>query len=75
MKKKSRNPRKKTSYRQRFKGLVLKPTASGFEWQKPEGEDKDPSDEMFSRVLARFGWMRNESGYLEHGGAESESSR
>jgi hypothetical protein len=58
---KKKNPRE---------GYVLIPTANGLEWQKPETE-KSATDEVFDRVLARFGWARDSSGNLEHTGSSS----
>jgi len=53
----------------RRKGYVLKVTEKVIEWE-PEAADKTPVDEMFERLLPRFGWTQDKSGNLEHIGLD-----
>ena len=56
----------------RRNGYVLKVTDKVIEWQEEtEAEGKRPADEIFDRLLARFGWSQTEKGDLEHVGLES----
>ena len=52
-------------------GYVLKVTDKIIEWA-PEATDKAPVDEIFDRLLPRFGWIKDKSGHLEHVGVESQ---
>lgn len=64
---------KKTKTRPvRRNGYVLKVTDKIIEWQEETGADgKGPADEIFERLLPRFGWSQTEKGNLEHVGMES----
>lgn len=64
MKRASKKPKKT-----RRKGYVLKVTEKVIEWE-PEATDKTPVDEIFDRLLPKFGWTQNKSGHLEHVGLE-----
>lgn len=55
----------------RRKGYVLKVTEKVIEWE-PEATDKTPVDEIFDRLLPRFGWTQDKSGHLEHIGLEPQ---
>jgi hypothetical protein len=49
---------------------VLTHTENGFEWQtRHDEQEKKPVDEIFERVLSRFGWATNPEGSLEHVGS------
>ena len=65
MKRASKKPKKT-----RRKGYVLKVTEKVIEWE-PEAADKTPVDEMFDRLLPRFGWIQDKRGHLEHVGLDS----
>ena len=52
------------------KGYVLKVTEKVIEWA-PEVGAKTPADQLFERLLPRFGWTQDKSGNLEHVGLES----
>ncbi|HEY6970602.1 MAG TPA: hypothetical protein VJA94_15445 [Candidatus Angelobacter sp.] len=54
----------------RRQGYVLKVTEKVIEWE-PEATEKTPVDEIFERLLPRFGWTQDKSGHLEHIGLES----
>jgi hypothetical protein len=54
----------------RRKGYVLKVTEKVIEWQ-PETSDQTQVDEIFQRLLPRFGWSQNKSGQLEHVGLDA----
>jgi len=64
---------KKTKTRPvRRNGYVLKVTDKTIEWQEETGADgKGPADEIFERLLPRFGWSQTEKGNLEHVGLDS----
>ena len=55
----------------RRQGYVLKVTEKVIEWE-PEASEKTPVDEMFERLLPRFGWTKDKSGNLEHIGLQSQ---
>lgn len=70
MKQYNRNKTKKRQVRR--KGYVLKVTDKVIEWQEEtQAEGKRPADEIFKRLLPRFGWSQTEKGELEHVGVES----
>ena len=52
-------------------GFVLKVTEKVIEWE-PEATEKTPVDQIFERLLPRFGWTQDKSGHLEHIGLESQ---
>lgn len=67
-------PRTKTTKKRavRRNGYVLKVTDKLIEWQEEtEADGKRPGDQIFDRLLARFGWSQTEKGDLEHVGMES----
>jgi hypothetical protein len=56
----------------RRNGYVLKVTDKVIEWQEEaEADGKRPADEIFNRLLSRFGWSENEKGNLEHVGVDT----
>lgn len=67
------HPKTKTKKRAvRRNGYVLKVTDKVIEWQEEtEADGKRPADQIFDRLLARFGWSKTEKGDLEHVGLES----
>lgn len=65
-------PQKTKKRAVRRNGYVLKVTDKIIEWQEEnEAEGKKPADEIFDRLLPRFGWSQNEKGNLEHVGVDS----
>ena len=62
---------KKAKTTKRKKGFVLKVTDKVIEWEL-EAQDKTPVDEIFGRLLPKFGWSQNEAGVLEHVGLEDQ---
>jgi len=63
--------KKKTSRPVRRKGYVLKVTDKVIEWQEEELEGKRPVDQIFNRLLPKFGWTQTKNGNLEHVGMDS----
>ena len=71
MKQRTRTKKTKTPAVRR-NGYVLKVTDKVIEWQEEaEAEGKGLADEIFERLLPRFGWSQTEKGNLEHVGMES----
>lgn len=71
MKQQTRNKTKKNKTVRR-NGYVLKVTDKVIEWQQETVADgKRPADEIFDRLLPRFGWSQTEKGDLEHVGMDS----
>lgn len=71
MKQQTRNKTKKNRTVRR-NGYVLKVTDKVIEWQQETAADgKRPADEIFNRLLPRFGWSQTEKGGLEHVGMDS----
>jgi len=66
-----RNKKKKTRKPVRRKGYVLKVTDKVIEWQEEEFEGKKPVDQIFDRLLPKFGWSQTKNGNLEHVGMDS----
>lgn len=61
---------KKTKTAKGKRGYVLKVTDKVIEWEL-KTQDKTPVDEIFDRLLPKFGWSQNEAGVLEHVGLEN----
>jgi len=56
----------------RRNGFVLRVTDKEIEWQEETtAAGKGPADEIFNRLLPRFGWSKTAKGSLEHVGLES----
>lgn len=55
----------------RRNGYILKVTDKVIEWQEEVKEGKGPADEIFNRLLPRFGWSQNEKGDFENVGLDS----
>jgi len=63
--------KKKTRKPVRRKGYVLKVTDKVIEWQEEELEGKRPVDQIFDRLLPKFGWSQTKNGNFEHVGLDS----
>jgi len=63
--------RNKKSKKIRRNGYVLNVTDKVIEWQEETIEGKKPADEIFDRLLPKFGWSQTSSGQLEHVGVDS----
>jgi hypothetical protein len=64
-----------TRKRKKRPNRVLTHTENGFEWQAPSHEDeRKPAEDMFERVLSRFGWAISPQGGLEHVGSDSNKA-
>jgi len=68
---KPESKKKKTRKPVRRKGYVLKVTDKVIEWQEEELEGKRPVDQIFDRLLAKFGWSQTKNGNFEHVGLDS----
>jgi len=68
---KPQSRKKKAKKQVKRNGYVLKVTEKVIEWQEEELEGKRPVDQIFNRLLPKFGWSQTKSGQLEHVGMES----
>lgn len=68
---KRRTRKKKAQSGIRRNGYVLRVTDKVIEWQAEDVEGKKPADQIFERLLPKFGWAQTKSGHLEHVGMDS----